>query len=113
MGVIWDGLLAAACAVGLAFVLWWSFGLLLRPLPGWEARIVLPGRGAGEELEQQVRSFLWLRGLGLVRCPVIIADIDLTPEGRQLALRLTARWPGVILWPVDDLPDYLSRTGTV
>ena len=110
MGVFWDGLLAAACAVGLAFVAWWLFGLMLRPLPGWEGRIVLPGRGNGETLEQQVRSFLWLRGLGLVRCPVVIADIDLTGEGRELALRLAARWPGVILWPVDDLPDYLSRT---
>lgn len=110
MGALWDGLLAAACVVGLGLVAWWLFGLLLRPLPGWEAKIVLPGRGAGEELEQQVRSFLWLRGLGLMRCPVVIADIDLNSEGRELALRLTARWPGVILWPVDDLPDYLSRT---
>ena len=110
VGVIWDGLLAAACTAGLALVAWWLFGLMLRPLPGWETKIILPGRGEGEDLEQQVRSFLWLRGLGLVRCPVVIADIDLTPEGRELALRLTARWPGVILWPVDDLPDYVSRT---
>ena len=113
MGVIWDGLLAAACAVGLAFVLWWSFGLLLRPLPGWETNIILPGRGAGEELEQQVQAQSPTGTDAILRCPVIIADIDLTPEGRQLALRLAARWPGVILWPVDDLPDYLSRTGTV
>lgn len=112
MGMLWDGLLAAACAVGLAFVAWWLLGLLLRPLPGWETKIVLPGRGTGEELEQQVRSFLWLRGLGLVRCLVVIADIDLTPEGRELALRLAARWPGVIVWPVSDLADYLSQTGT-
>lgn len=109
MGAFWDGLLAAACAAGLAFAAWWLFGLMLRPLPGWESKIVLPGRGDGENLEQQVRSFLWLRGLGLVRCPVVIADIDLTREGRELALRLTARWPGVILWPAEDLPDYLGR----
>ena len=110
MGAFWDGMLAVVCAVGLALVAWWIFGLLLRPLPGWETKIVLPGRRGGENLEYQVRSFLWLRGLGLVRCPVVIADIDLTPEGRELALRLAARWPDVILWPVNDLPDYLGRS---
>lgn len=109
MGELLDALLAAVCAMGLAFVAWWLFGLVLRPLPNWESRIILPGRGEGEQLEQQLRSLIWLRGLGLIRCPIIIADIDLTPQGWELALRLAARWPGVVLWPVSDLPDYLSR----
>lgn len=110
VGAFWDAAIAAACVAGLAFGAWWLFGLMLRPLPGREARIILPGRGEGERLEQQVRSFVWLRGLGLVRCPVVIADIDLTPAGRELALRLALRWPWVVLWPMSDLPDYLSRT---
>ncbi len=109
MGVFWDAVLAAACAAGLAFVGWWLFGLLLRPLPGRGARVVLPGRGEGEGLEQQVRSFLWLRGLGLLRCPIVIADAGLSPAGRDLASRLTARWPEVSLWPAEDLGDYISR----
>ena len=58
MGAFWDGMLAVVCAVGLALVAWWIFGLLLRPLPGWETKIVLPGRRGGENLEYQVRSFL-------------------------------------------------------
>lgn len=66
--------------------------------------------GGGEDLEQQVRSFLWLRGLGLLRCPILIADAGLTPAGWELALRLTARWPEVILWPASDLGDYIART---
>lgn len=109
MGTFWDILLAAVCACGLAFVGWWLFGLL-RPLPGWEAKVMIPGRGAGEGLEQQVRSFLWLRGLGLLRCPIVIADSGLTPAGWELALRLTARWPEVILWPASDLGEYIART---
>ena len=109
MGTFWDTLLALICALGLAFVLWWLFGLLLRPLPGGEAKVVLAGRGSGENLEQLVRSFLWLRGLGLLRCPIVIADTGLTPAGWELALRLTARWPEVILWPASDLGDYISR----
>ena len=28
---------------------------------------------------------------------------------RELALRLVARWPGVVLWPVEELPDYIER----
>ena len=57
-----------------------------------------------------MRSFLWLRGLGLLRCPILIADAGLTPAGWELALRLTARWPEVILWPASDLGDYIART---
>ena len=110
MGIFWDAVLALICILGLAFVGWWLFGLLLRPLPGREAKVVIPGRGEGENLEQQVRSFLWLRGLGLLRCPIVIADAGLSPTGWELALRLTARWPEVILWPAPDLGDYISRT---
>lgn len=109
MGELWDALLAAVSVIGLAFVAWWLFGLALKPLPDWETKIILPGRGEGERLEQQLRSLIWLRGLGLIRCPIVIADIDLSPAGRELALRLAVRWPGVILWPVSDLSDYIRR----
>ena len=52
---------------------------------------------------------MWLRGLGLLRSPVLIVDVGLTPAGRELALRLASRWPEVALWPAEDLPDYLAR----
>ena len=110
MGAFWDIVLAVICICGLAFVGWWLFGLLLRPLPGRGASVVLTGQGDGGDLEQRVRSFLWLRGLGLLRCPIVIADTGLTPAGWELALRLTARWPEVVLWPVEDLGDYIART---
>ena len=110
MGAFWDTALALLCMLGLAFIGWWLFGLLLRPLPGREAKVVLPGRGEGENLEQLVRSFLWLRGMGLLRCPIVIADVGLTPAGWELASRITARWPEVALWPAGDLGEYISRT---
>ena len=110
MGAFCDTALALLCMLGLAFVGWWLFGLLLRPLPGREARVVLPGRGEGEGLEQMVRSFLWLRGLGLLRCPIVIADLGLTPAGWELAMRLTARWPEVAVWPAAELGEYISHT---
>ena len=109
MGICFDAALAALCVLGLALMGWWLFGLLLRPLPERGVKIILSGRGDGDGLEQMVRGFVWLRALGMLRCSIMIADITLTPVGRELALRLAARWPEVSLWPVADLPDYLSR----
>lgn len=109
MGACWDSILAAICVLGLALAGWWQFGRLLRPLPGREIKVILPGRRDGGSLEQLLRALIWLRSLGLLRCHIIIADIDLSAQGRELALRLAARWPEVVLWPVSDLPDYLSR----
>ena len=102
-------LLTAACAGGLMALLWWLFGRLIRPIPPHPGQFVLiPGRGMGDGLEQTLLAHVWLRSLGLLRCPILIADIDLTPEGRELALRLAARWPGVSLWPAGELTDYIT-----
>ena len=109
MEVFWDAVLAGVCILGLALVGWWLFGLLLRPLPGREASVILAARGDGEGLEQQLRSFIWLRSLGLLRCPIVIADVDLTPRGWEMALRLAGRWPEVALWPASRLEDYLRE----
>ena len=51
MGAFWVVFGAVVCVCGLAFVGWWLFGLLLRPLPGRGARVVLAGQGGGENLE--------------------------------------------------------------
>lgn len=109
MGVMADAVLTAVCVAGLFFLAWWLMGRLLRPIPDPGCRGLIPGRGAGEGLEQAVRALIWLRGLGLLNCPVVIADVDLTPEGREIALRLAARWPGVTLWPADRLTEYMIQ----
>ncbi len=105
MEVVRDVCLAAVCTLGLAFAAWWLLGRLLRPIPGREGFAVLPGRGDGEGLEQGVRSFLWLRSLGLLNCPVVIADVSLSPEGREVALRAASRWPEVLVWPASSLAE--------
>ena len=51
-----------------------------------------------------------MRSLGVIKCPILIADLGLNPEGRAVALRLCARWPGVVLWPGSDLYGYLKDT---
>ena len=88
MGLLIEALLAGLCAAGLAFFAWWLFDRVLRPLPGQGVCALLPGRGDGEGLEQSVRAFVWLRSLGLLSCCVVIADLDLTAQGREVALRL-------------------------
>lgn len=105
-----DVLWTVVCTLVLAFAAWWFMGRFLRPVPGGRTRAVLPGSGDGDGLEQAVRSLLWLRSLGLLTCPIVIADTGLSREGRELVLRLAARWPGIILWPADDLGDYIKRT---
>ena len=108
MGLIHDVFWSALCAAGLALAGWWLLGRLLHPVSGEAACVLLSGRGSGLRLEQTVRAFVWLRGLGFVRCTILIADVDLDPEGRELALRLAARWPDVVLWPASRLSDYIS-----
>lgn len=109
MDVFLDIMMTVLCALGLAFLVWWLFGRLLRPIPAQQVRALIPGRGDGGDLEQSVRAFIWLRGLGLLNCPIVIADVDLTPQGWEVALRLTVRWPGVILWPAGHLADCLGQ----
>lgn len=109
MGLTIDVLLTVLCALGLGFLGWWLFGRLLRPVPDRGVRVLIPGRGNGEDLEQAVRSLIWLRGLGLLDCQILIVDVDLTRQGRELALRLALRWPDVVLWPASDLADYITR----
>ena len=99
---------AVLCILGLAGFIWWLAGRLLRPLPCGRACIVLQGRGEGAELEQSVRGFLWLRSLGLLKAPILIADLGLSSGGREIALRLCARWPGIVLWPAEELGEYLK-----
>ena len=43
-------------AAGLAVLLWWQVGQLLRPLPAPGVTIVVSGRGDGEHLEQTLRA---------------------------------------------------------
>ena len=107
MGLLWDIILSVLCVLGLAFLGWLLFGRLLRPAPDNAMCAVVPARGDGERLEQAVRAMIWLRGLGLLNCPVVLADTGLTPQGRALAMRLALRWPNVIVWPAEHLDEYI------
>ena len=97
MGAFWELFGTAMAAAGLAVLLWWQVGRLLRPVPGRNVQVVISGRGDGEELEQTLRALYWLRGMGLLRGGIVIETEELTPAGRMLAAELVRRYPAAEL----------------
>lgn len=69
------------------------YGRILTPDSAEDTWAVIRGTGPGDGLEQRVRSLMWLRAWGLLRCRVVLADNGLDAEGQQLARNLTRRWP--------------------
>lgn len=91
-----DILLALALAVALAV-----FGVLcisrtLFPCSGM--KILIHTSGDGDELQQKLYALVWLRGLGLLSCPIFLEDDGLSPQGKLLVEHLCNRWPEVALW---------------
>ena len=97
MGAFWELFGTAMAAAGLAVLLWWQMGRLLRPVPGRNVQVVISGRGDGEELEQTLRALSWLRGMGLLRSGIVIETEDLTDTGLTLAEKLIQRYPAAEL----------------
>ena len=109
MRLCWEAVLATLCVLILIGMVWWLLGRTLRPIPGKKARIFLAGRGDAEQLEQSIRGFMWLRGLGLLHCPIVIVDVDLNQQGYELALHLAGKWSGIAVWPLSHVPDDLKH----
>ncbi len=108
MRLLWEAVLTLLAAMGLALLGGLVFGRLLHPIPGPEVWVMIPGRGGGETLERDLRALMWLRGLGLLGCTVAIVDSGLTPQGRELSLRLASRWPDVVLCPAGCLQEMMD-----
>lgn len=71
---------------------------VLTPDTAEDTWAVVRGVGPGNGLEQRVRSLMWLRSWGLLRCRVVLADNGLDADGRALARNLARRWPELELW---------------
>lgn len=108
MGVFWEGVLTFFSVFGLIMLIWVLFGRMLRPISSRGICILLPGQGGGEGLEGMLRGVIWLRSLGLLCCPVIIADMGLEQEGKVLAEQLTRQWSQVYWCPAEELGENLS-----
>ena len=92
--------------VGLLFVGWCLFGLLLMPVFREGMVTICFERASGRSMEQKVRAFGWLRSQqgGIL----LIVDCGLTKEGLELAQLLCRDHDWVAYCPAQALGDYLS-----
>ncbi|MBE6972412.1 MAG: hypothetical protein E7440_00815 [Ruminococcaceae bacterium] len=109
MYVFFGSVLALACMAGLCCVVCLLYSKMLRPHSARGTMAVVWGVGAGEELEQRVRSLVWLQECGLLRCTVMIADVGLNEEGRALAARLAGRYPVLTLCTREELEQRMDK----
>ncbi|BDF68463.1 hypothetical protein AAEU42_06670 [Pseudoflavonifractor phocaeensis] len=109
MRAILEIVLSLLAVMGLLSLGWILFGHILTPAGGGRACCVVPGTGDGGDLEQAVTGVLWLRGGGLIKGTVVIADCGLNAAGKAVAAALTLREPGIDVCPAADLPDYIRE----
>lgn len=64
--------------------------------------LVVSAQGDGGDLQQKIYALMWLRGLGLLSCPIYLVDQGLTPQGDLLANLLMERWPHISMWQGED-----------
>ena len=83
------------------------------------APAVRDGLGVGAEVKDQPLEEVPILGMDQARLRQVSHNVKgafgidhpiPSWEMGELALRLTARWPEVILWPASDLGDYIART---
>lgn len=108
MEMFWEGVLTFLAVLGLVMLIWVLFGRILCPVPGKGMYILLIGTGCGEGLEGKLRGVIWLRSLGLLNCPVVVADVGLNRDGKELAERLTRQWSKVYQCSAEELGKVLS-----
>ena len=103
-----DILLVFLAAAGLILVIWCRWGLLLLPVFGHNMTTLCFSRGDGDELEQRVRAFGWLRDGKYTGGQLVIVDCGLTGLGLERAQRLRDRHHWVAYCPGPALIDYIE-----
>ena len=101
-------ILCAALLAALLFAALWVRWRLFLPLGGPRLYAVVLAAGDGAALETQVRAYCLLRGWGLLRAPLLLADAGLSAEGRALAARLAEFDDDILLCPAGSLPEVLE-----
>ena len=103
-----DILLVFLIAAGLILMIWCLWGLLLLPLFGQRMTTLCFSRGDGDELEQRVRAFGWMRDGKSAGAQLVIVDCGLTGLGLERAMGLRDRYPWVAYCPEPALTDYID-----
>jgi len=108
MRAVLEVILSLLAVFGLLNLGWLLFGRILTPAGG-RCCAVIPGLGDGEDLEQAALSLLWLRGMGLLTGPILVADCGLSDAGLAVAEALKRREPAVQMCRPEELEDYLIK----
>lgn len=95
-----DILLALALVLALAIFGTLCVARALFPCNGLYLMVL--AQGDGENLQEKLYALMWLRGLGLLSCPIYLVNRGLSSEGLLLVEHLSARWPQVSLWTEGD-----------
>ena len=105
-----DGVMVFLAAVGLASIIWTVVRALLFSAPErrLELAALLPARGGGEELEQQLRALQTLRETQGVFSRTLLVDCGLNEEGKKLAEILTRKYRWATLCGMDEIGRYLT-----
>lgn len=96
----------AAC--GVILLGWCLLGLLLEPVFGREMVTLYYVYGNGENLEQRVRAYGWLRDGKLTGGRLVLVDCGLSRSGLEAADILRQRFIWLDYCPAPALPDYLD-----
>lgn len=104
-----DGVMVFLAAVGLASMIWTVARLVLFSAPErrWELAALLPARGGGEELEEQLRALQGLRETQGVFGRTLLVDCGLNEDGKKLAGILARKYRWVTLCGIDEIGRYL------
>ena len=102
-------LLCALLTAALLLLACLGLAWLLLPLRPGRCVCLLLGEGDGADLEQACRACLFLRGLGLLRQPLVVVDLGLSEAGRRLAEALTRLDDSILLLSREELSAWLAR----
>lgn len=91
--MVWQIAGAVAAAAGLLTLAWLWVGALLLPLKGQQVSVIYRGRDDAADLEQTVRSFLWLHETGLLRTALTIEDDGMDENACRRAKALAREHP--------------------
>lgn len=109
MSCVWYIAAALFALTGICCTVCLLYSYLLRPHTVCGTLAVVWATGAGEDLEQRVRSLMWLQSCGVLRCTVVLADGGLDEAGRTLAAGLAARYPGLAVCSARELEHRLRE----
>lgn len=98
----WIIILGTLAAWGLLCILWAALGWLL---PGSSGGVMLCLCRLGKVPDGVILRYCWLRGLGLMNCPLLILDSSLSRREQEIYLK---KYPGIEFCSLEEVPARLE-----